>query len=747
LIPSKPLRAPLRAAGSDSPSWIYNPALDLIVGCGAWSAPLMLLALRWGPVYARQSAVVFYALALAFNYPHYMATIYRAYHTREDFLKYRVFTVHLTLLLALTALLAHVAVPLLPWLFTLYVTWSPWHYTGQNFGLLMMFARRGGAAPTAAERRALYLSFVASYAMLFATFHSGPSNDPLVLSLGLPEALAFWVKILGALAYALLGSFGLSRLIERVGVRRLLAPIALFATQFLWFVLPPLLELTYGLQIPQSRYSTGVLAVMHSAQYLWITSYYAKKEATQSGAAWRAAAYFATMVAGGIALFVPGPWLISLLFRFDFTASFLIFTALVNIHHFMLDGAIWKLRDGRVAALLLDTRVRVASNVSQVGSAFGRVTRWLVGGSRAAHDLRVAVALVLFVWAGLDEIRYVLSVNDANLAGLLRAERLNPYDSAVQMRIAQARSHAGDHDEAIGALERAIAVNPKNPVPQHALAHALIERGRYAEAYEHYHRMLAVLPRDPDALVSLGIVANQLGHSAEAVDCWTKALNVDPGQLNAHLYLAESLDEAKDAAGALAHYQAYVQRAAAKDDLERPVAGQLIAVAIKVAEDYLRLNQPQRARVAFESAVATANQAGDKKLEAAALAGLAGLQEQAGDAVGAARSRQRGLSLAAATDPRSEAADWFDYGQFLRRQGLADRFAYACFLKAEALLRASPVSAVSSESPANGVSPVVRGLRETTEASLDQKTAAQVRQTLAEVLAQAVSLQAAAFRH
>jgi len=72
---------------------------------------------------------------------------------------------------------------------------------------------------------------------------------------------------------------------------------------------------------------------------------------------------------------------------------------------------LWKLRDGRVAALLLETRVRVTANVSPVGSAFGRGTRWLVGGSRAAHDLRVAVAMVLFVRAGLDEVRYVLSVN------------------------------------------------------------------------------------------------------------------------------------------------------------------------------------------------------------------------------------------------------------------------------------------------------------------------------------------------
>ena len=64
-------------------------------------------------------------------------------------------------------------------------------------------------------------------------------------------------------------------------------------------------------------------------------------------------AYFLTLLAGGIALFIPGPWLVSYAFHYDFTTSFLIFMALVNIHHFMLDGALWKLRDTRVSSLLV----------------------------------------------------------------------------------------------------------------------------------------------------------------------------------------------------------------------------------------------------------------------------------------------------------------------------------------------------------------------------------------------------------
>src|SRR6202521_4737024 len=117
---------------------------------------------------------------------------------------------------------------------------------------------------------------------------------------------------------------------------------------------------------------------MHSSQYLWITSYYARREAGGKGASgWRPFAYFAVLVAGGIALFVPGPWLASRLFHYDFGASFLIFTALVNIHHFMLDGAIWKLRDSRIAVLLLNSRVRVSDSIADAGSHWGRGFGWV----------------------------------------------------------------------------------------------------------------------------------------------------------------------------------------------------------------------------------------------------------------------------------------------------------------------------------------------------------------------------------
>src|SRR6185369_15409006 len=172
-------------------------------------------------------------------------------------------------------------------------------------------------------------------------------------------------------------------------------PLMLFSTQAIWFLVPALLSALPDIRLQQSRYSIGVLALAHSAQYLWITSYYAKREALTEGAKrWRPLVYFAVLIVGGIALFIPGPWVASYFFHYDFTTSFLIFTALVNLHHFILDGAIWKLRDGRIAALLLS---------SQVVHGW----RWFRSASPAARGLRISVACLLLGLAALDQVRYV----------------------------------------------------------------------------------------------------------------------------------------------------------------------------------------------------------------------------------------------------------------------------------------------------------------------------------------------------
>jgi tetratricopeptide (TPR) repeat protein len=676
--------------------WIYRPWLDLIVGCGAWSAPLLAIAAWLTPSHTHGWAVAFYLLAIIFNYPHFMATIYRAYHTREQFEKYKFFTLHLTLLMVVTAVMLHASYRLVPWVFTLYICWSPWHYTGQNYGLTMMFTRRAGAQVTSAERRWLHAAFVASYVMLLASFMTGGSSDPLILSLGLPAKITLPARLVLAIAFAAFTFMAFRPLIRRSGARAMAAPLTLVLTQFLWFVLPTLLELHAAYQIPQTRYSSGILAVLHSAQYLWITSYYQRREARAAGqSGWRMAGYFVTLIAGGIALFVPGPWLVSYIFHYDFTTSFLIFTALVNIHHFLLDGALWKLRDSRVASLLID-RSATAQSGGQVtapkrAKKKARETVPAVKPARAGKwfaspAFQLSLVGLLFLWGGLDQLHFALGTDESNLPALLRASTLNPYDAMLQARIANASTKAGQKDDAVAALTRAVAINPDNAGLQHAAARAMIEDGRYTEAYEHYRHMLEIFPRDPDALINYGLLAAKLGHPQEALDSWQKAVDVAPNQPNAHLYLAQALDQRNEPAAAARHWSAFLQLAEAHPDDPTATPAQLNTATLQLADDEARVNRKEAAMAGYLSAIALAERDKNLQLESLALAHLGDYQEKIGDKAGAAHSFQRGLSLDAnLEDPRSQAFDWFNYGQFLRRR-VELELAYACYLRAEILL-------------------------------------------------------------
>ncbi|HVO82004.1 MAG TPA: tetratricopeptide repeat protein [Terriglobales bacterium] len=678
--------ADTQLSGAGQPLWIYNPGLDLVVGCGAWSLPLLLLTYFTTSSSTLAWSVAFYGLALFFNYPHYMATIYRAYHRAEDFEKYRIFTVHITALVALTLLVSHFWFRALPWIFTLYLTWSPWHYSGQNYGLFMMFARRAGAKPSTAERRALYAAFLLSYLILFLSFHTGPSRDPLFLSLGIPGRFSSIAVLPLSLGFVLLSAYGLSALAEQVGWRPLLPSLTLFSTQFVWFLLPTALSFGERLQIPQSRYSTGVLAVMHSAQYLWITSYYARRESSADNAApWRPLAYFGLLIVGGIALFVPGPWLASRVFHYDFTSSFLIFTALVNIHHFILDGAIWKLRDGRIAALLLNSRERLASAKAEAGSQVAAGLRWIVGSAPGAHALRVSAVLLLLAVGTVDQVRYYFALHSDNLADLQRAVALDAYDSSVQTRLGHKQLEGGNTDEAVAAWQQAVRTNPADPAPRNALLKYLTGQKRFDEAYQLTRQSLRYAPKDADLLVNHGILAEQLGHPEEALDSWTRALRLDPSQWRAHLYLADELDREGKAETAIPHYVIFLDKASQLPD--RPPAAELITTVLRLAQCQVRANRPDQAENSYALALRLASQSGEKKLESFASVSNAELEAVRGKIPEALLHYQRALRLDSSLgDRRSEAADWYEYGLFLRDSGFSPRLAYASLLHSESLM-------------------------------------------------------------
>ncbi|HTZ96336.1 MAG TPA: tetratricopeptide repeat protein [Terriglobales bacterium] len=678
------------ATVSEPAVWVYRPWLDLIVGCGAWSLPLMGLAYFSSAASTLTWSVLFYFLALFLNYPHYMATIYRAYHTEEDFRKYRIFTVHITLLVVLTAIFTHFWVGVLPWIFTLYLTASPWHYSGQNYGLFIMFARRAGTQPSLSQRRCIYAAFLISYAILFLNFHTGPSADPLFVSLNIPSRISAWAQAVLAIAFVGCSSFGLVRLVYQGTVRKLIPSLTLFSTQCVWFLLPTLLSLIERYRVPQSRYSTGVLALMHSAQYLWITSYYAKREATSTGGrTWRPLAYFSLLITGGIALFIPGPWISSLIFHFDFTRSFLIFTALVNIHHFILDGAIWKLRDGRIAALLVSSRAQIARAATESMTRTTSALRWLAGSDSIARKVRTAAALALLAWGGLDQLHYYFALQDGNLVALKRAALLTPYDTPVETRLAHAALEDGKPEESVTAWEYAIAANPADPAPREAFLQYLTHQRQFEQAYLLSGNWLKLAPRDTALLINHGILAQQFGHIDEAERNWQKALVVDPSQTVVDLYLAAALDRQGNFDGAIQHYESFLVKIAHQPVSDRPPSASLISIILKLADCEKRTSHPDQALQFYGMAQTLAAQTHEAKLESFSLVGQASLEAALGQTDHSLHHYQEAIQLDdKLNDSNIAATDWYMFALFLRKARFPSGLVYASLIKSQSLLPA-----------------------------------------------------------
>ena len=369
------------------------------------------------------------------------------------------------------------------------------------------------------------------------------------------------------------------------------------------------------------------------------------KPAGKATGGWRPFAYFGVLVAGGIALFVPGPWLASRLFHFDFGSSFLLFTALVNIHHFILDGAIWKLRDSRIAALLLNSPERLSQATVDAPSQWRSGIRWVIGSSRPARALRIAAAMILLSWGTVDQVRYYLALHQENAVDLQRAAALDAYDSSLQTHLGLSKLKEGKFEEAADAWNQALRANPANAAPRDALLHYLTKQNRFDEAYALTLQSLRYTPKDVNLLVNHGILANQLGHGEEAIQSWKQAIALDGSQVAAYLYTAGELDREGKAEAAIPYYMMFLDKVAQAGANNRPPAQTLIAIVLRLAQCQIQAKHLDRAEQTYQLAQKIAAQAGETKMESVASLAEAELEAGQGKTAQALPLYQHALEL------------------------------------------------------------------------------------------------------
>jgi hypothetical protein len=286
------------------------------------------------------------------NYPHFSATVYRLYQSPDNIRQFPVTSLCLPLVL-LGSIAASLWQPDLvaPYFVTLFLIWSPYHYSGQTIGITMLYARRGGFDIGRWQRLALsgfvYSTFIVNYT------HS--RNVEPVRRYGMVLPIVHFPAWLDAAMIAVMCVAGAAFLYFAIvwirSQRRMLPPIVLLPaiTQFVWF-----------LPGKQTAMFYEFVPLFHSLQYLYIawamqiglrlgraTAPATRPSITHESLRWMLRNYV-----GGLLLFIALPWLLFWVGQPMIVVAGVV-AAAVNIHHFFVDGVIWKLRNTTAASPLL----------------------------------------------------------------------------------------------------------------------------------------------------------------------------------------------------------------------------------------------------------------------------------------------------------------------------------------------------------------------------------------------------------
>ncbi len=296
-----------------------------------------------------------YILSWVVNYPHFAATNYRLYGSRESIAQYPI-TAYGSPLLVLAFVAGSLLSPavIAPAFVKLYLLWSPYHFSGQSVGITMVYAHRAGIKIEGIYRKALSFYIYGSFILMSARSEVGLGSQqyhgvhyPL---LGLPAEMAsvvYWIWIACAAVFCF---FVLAWSLQN---RRLFPWIVLLPgmAQLVWFVIGPSIAAFY-IFVP----------LFHALQYLfiaWLFQLKDKKDREGEAESGKKIIFMET-AKWGIVIFVMGAFLFEGLPRWTgkltgvpLDVAMGVVLAAVQVHHFFVDGVIWKLRNKNVSSPLM----------------------------------------------------------------------------------------------------------------------------------------------------------------------------------------------------------------------------------------------------------------------------------------------------------------------------------------------------------------------------------------------------------
>ncbi len=372
-----------KVGGPTKPTSLYFVNAFVDYGVIGGLSIVTYLVLRFGVDNVRYAEGITVAAMLAWvcNWPHFSATNYRLYHSMDNIRQYPL-TALVVPWFILAATVGAVMAPntIAPFMVKLFFWWSSYHFCGQTFGITMIYARRAGFSIGQWERLGLN-------AFIYGSFLVSSSSGEILPAPGAapPEFYGIQYEAIGVpewlpLVFKYVMVCGAALFLFRVALwsiqnKRLLPPIILVpaVAQYIWFVLGAG-WLSFSEFVP----------FFHCMQYLLIAWSMQLKEKMDLKQIEPSATYvvgesvrwgFVNIIGGAVLFFfLPlGVW--ALMQRvppsqlLDATRDLFLHTGAphtaglpfyigvtiiaVQIHHFFVDGVIWKLKRKSVSSPLM----------------------------------------------------------------------------------------------------------------------------------------------------------------------------------------------------------------------------------------------------------------------------------------------------------------------------------------------------------------------------------------------------------
>lgn len=315
----------------------------LVIGGGLSLVATAVLLLRHDArALIEPTALLYPATLLVCQHAHFAASTVRLYTREGAFERWPFLTMGFPLLtFAMVGFAIWQADLLGRHAMSLFLTWSPYHYAAQSYGLSLMYAYRSGTAIAPAEKRVWRLVALCPFVLNF---------------MGAPHVGLQWLIPVEWIQQSDVARTAVYYSLHALQVLTIATPLALYA----WYrrrsqpmpLISLLILLSNGVWFvvltPMDAFFVATAA--HGLQYLAITTIFHVKDRTarpgntRSGW-WHGATFYAACVVLGYGLFSVTP-LGFFAASGRWSASLMMMLVAINLHHFIVDAYIWKLSGG-----------------------------------------------------------------------------------------------------------------------------------------------------------------------------------------------------------------------------------------------------------------------------------------------------------------------------------------------------------------------------------------------------------------